>query len=71
MTAEQAPGCNSIGAKIANGCIKRYFDFFDGAPQNVTAPDMPIAVSKRMEQLTIPAVEDIMNAIRKAARREV
>jgi 2-oxoisovalerate dehydrogenase E1 component len=71
VTAEQAPGCNAIGHKIANQCLKRYFDFFDGAPQNVVAPDVPLGVSKKLEQWATPTVDDVMNAIRRAARRGV
>jgi 2-oxoisovalerate dehydrogenase E1 component len=71
VTAEQAPRCNGIGGKMTTQCLQRFFDEFDGAPLNINAPDVPIAVSRRMEVLAIPSVEQTMVGIRKAARREV
>jgi 2-oxoisovalerate dehydrogenase E1 component len=71
VSVEQAPRCNGIGSKIATQCFQRFFDAFDGAPLMINAPNVPIAVSKRMEELAIPSIEQVMTGIRCSARREV
>ena len=38
---------------------------------NINAPDVPLAVSQRMELLAMPTVEQVMDGIRAAARRKV
>ena len=69
--AEQAPACNSIGPRIAAEAERRFFDSFDCPPCFVAAPDVPLPVSRRLEQACIPTVSDIVAAARAAARREV
>ncbi len=71
VVAEQSPACNSLGGKIVAEAVRRYFDAFDGVPVQIAAPSVPIPVSKRLEALCIPTVEQIAVAIRKAARRKV
>ena len=71
VTAEQAPACNSVGAKIAAQCQKRFFDCFDGPPMAVNAPDVPLPVSRRLELLCIPSKDAVAEQIRKAAKRQV
>jgi len=71
VTVEQAPATNSIGAKIAAECMRRYFDYFDGPPAVVTGPDIPLPVSRRGEQACLPTVAQVAAAIRQAAQREV
>jgi len=67
VTVEQAPACNSIGAKIARECQRRFFDYFDGPALAVNAPDVPLPVSRRLEGLCLPSTEQIAAQIRKAA----
>lgn len=71
VMAEQAPACNSLGGKIVAEAVRRYFDAFDGAPVQITAPSVPIPVSKRLEAMCVPTVEQIAAGIRQAARRQV
>jgi len=71
VTVEEAPATNSIGGKIAAECTRRWFDYLDGPPVAVAAPDIPLPVSRRGEQACIPSVAQVAAAIRQAARREV
>jgi len=71
VMAEQSPACNSLGGKIVAEAVRRYFDAFDGAPVQIAAPSVPIPVSKRLEAMCVPTVEQIAAGIRQAARREV
>jgi 2-oxoisovalerate dehydrogenase E1 component len=70
LTVEEAPRCNSIGAKIATECVRRYYDYFDGPPMAVAAPDIPMPVSRRLEQACIPTLDQICEAMLKTAKRQ-
>lgn len=70
VTLEQAPRSNSIGAKIARECQNRFFDAFDGAPVSVNAPDVPLPVSRALEQACMPSLAQVKDAIRAAALRK-
>jgi pyruvate/2-oxoglutarate/acetoin dehydrogenase E1 component len=70
LVAEQAPACGSLGPRIAAECQRRFFDSFDAPPALVAAPDVPLPVSRRLEQACMPTVPDIVAAARAAARRE-
>ena len=70
VTVEQAPASNSIGAKIAAECTRRYFDYLDGPPVAVAAPDIPLPVSRRGEQACLPTTLQVAASIRRAAQRE-
>lgn len=69
VVAELAPACNSLGPKIAAQCQQRFFDFFDGPPSLVAAPDVPLPVSRPLELACIPSPEDIARYVRAAAAR--
>jgi 2-oxoisovalerate dehydrogenase E1 component len=69
--AEQAPACASLGPRIAAECQRRFFDSFDAPPAFVAAPNVPLPVSRRLEQACIPTVQDIIAAARAAAHREL
>jgi len=66
VTVEQAMSCNSIGAKIVRECEHRFFDFFDGPAVCVNAPDVPLPVSRRLEQACMPSLEQVKQALRDA-----
>lgn len=70
LTVEEAPRCNSIGAKIAAACVRRYYDYFDGPPGAVTGPDIPMPVSRRLEQACLPTLDQICDAMLKTAKRQ-
>ena len=68
VTADQAPGTNSVGPKIAAECLKRFFHDFDVPPSFVTGPNVSIPVSRRLEQLCLPTAEHIAEAVRAVLR---
>jgi 2-oxoisovalerate dehydrogenase E1 component len=70
VTVEQAPSCNSIGGKIAAECVRRYFDYLDGPPLAVAAPDIPLPVSRRGELACLNNAAQIATVIRQAAERK-
>ena len=69
VTVEEAPRCNSLGGKIAACCQERFFDWFDGPPAAVNALDVPLPVSRHLEQACLPTVKQAADGIRAAARR--
>jgi 2-oxoisovalerate dehydrogenase E1 component len=71
VTVEQAPATNSIGAKIAAECTRRFFDYLDGPPTAVAAPDIPLPVSRRGEQACVPDVRRVAAVIRQSVQRKV
>jgi 2-oxoisovalerate dehydrogenase E1 component len=71
VIVEQAPACNSLGPKISAQCLRRFFDHLDGPPDLVAAPNVPLPVSRALERLCIPTVEDVARRVRAASRREV
>lgn len=71
VTVEQSPFSLAIGPRIAAECMKRRLDYFDGCPVNVTGPDVPVPVSRRMEEICTPTVSQIADGIRSAALRKV
>lgn len=70
VTVDQAPATNSTGPRIAAECLKRFFGYFDAPPASVAAPNVPIPVSRRLEQLCLPGVDQIAEALRSAVRRQ-
>ena len=71
MTVEEAQACNAIGPKLIRACEQRWFDYLDAPAASVNALDIPLPVSRRMELLCLPSVEQTVALMRKAARREV
>ena len=70
VTVEEAQACNGIGPKLIRACEQRWFDHLDGPAVSVNAPDIPLPVSRRMEQACLPTVAQVAAQIRRAARRE-
>jgi len=68
-TVEEAPRCNSIGAKIARECEQRFFNWLDGPVTAVNALDVPIPASRPYEAYCLPDDDRILAAIRRAALR--
>ena len=70
VTVEQAPASNSIGAKLAGECTRRFFDYLDGPPVGVTALDIPLPVSRRGELACVPGADQIAAVIRQSVLRQ-
>jgi 2-oxoisovalerate dehydrogenase E1 component len=70
VVVDEAPAANSLAAKLISQCVRRFFDELDGPPVAVTAPDVPVPVSRPLEAACRPSVEQVAAAIRAAARRQ-
>jgi len=71
VTVEQAPRCNSIGAKLARECMRRWFDYLDAPVVCVNASDIPLPVSRRLELLCLPTVDEVVETVRNSIMRRV
>jgi len=71
VTVEEAQFCNGIAPKLIRVCEQRWFDYLDAPAASVNALDIPLAVSRRMEEVCLPSIEQVTQTIRAAARREV
>lgn len=71
VTVEEAPGCNSIGGRIANECAAREFYELDGPPVCIHPPSVPIPVSKKLEELCLLDVARTAELIRLAATKRL
>ncbi|MHC4252694.1 MAG: alpha-ketoacid dehydrogenase subunit beta, partial [Planctomycetota bacterium] len=63
VVVEQAPASNSIGARIAGECQRRFFDLLDGPVLCVTGADVPYPVSRALEAACVPGVGDVRRAV--------
>ena len=68
VAVDQAPTTNSVGPKIAAGCLKRFFYDFEVPPAFVAGPSVSIPVSRRLEKLCLPTAEQIAEAVRLVLR---
>lgn len=71
VTVEQAPRCNSVGAKISREVEQRFFDYLDGPTASVNGPDAPLPVSRRLEQACMPTADEVIETVREAALRRI
>ncbi len=71
VVVERAPRSMAIASRLADEIQMRYFDWLDTPTTHVTAPDVPLPVSRVLEQAVLPDTEKVFSAIRRAAQREV
>ncbi len=71
VTVEEAPSSNSIGAKIASESTSRSFCELDGPPLCIGAPNVPIPVSKKLEDQCLIDVRRTAELIRLATMRRL
>jgi len=71
LIVEQAPRSQGLGGRLADEIQLRFFDYLDGPVAHVAAPDVPLPVSRRLEEWVLTSVEGIAGAVAAAARREV
>ena len=69
LIVDQAPRSLSLGGRISDAVQSRFFDYLDGPVSRVTALDVPLPVSRRLEQATLPTVGRIGAAMSRCARR--
>ncbi|MDD5707044.1 MAG: thiamine pyrophosphate-dependent enzyme [Kiritimatiellae bacterium] len=68
---EQSPASLTVGARIAQECQRRYYDYFDGPPGLLAGPDVPLPVCGRLEKACLPTRDDVADLARRCARREI
>lgn len=51
-----------ITSEIITTVVERAFDDLDGQPQRVTGKDLPLPYARNLEKLSLPTVEDIVEA---------
>ncbi len=55
-----------IGATISSIVIKEAFDYLDAAPEVVSGKDVPLPYAENLEKMSLPTVEDIVAAAKRA-----
>jgi len=63
LIVEQNEKSLSVGSRIADEIQGRFFDYLDAPVAHVTAPDVPLPVSRRLEEAILPSPEDIAGAM--------
>ena len=58
-----------IGATISSIVIKEAFDYLDAAPEVVSGKDVPLPYAENLEKMSLPTVEDIVAAAKRACYR--
>jgi len=57
-----------VGAEIAARIYEEAFDFVDAPIKRVAQKEVPLPYNRRLEQLALPQVEDIVNAVREVLK---
>jgi 2-oxoisovalerate dehydrogenase E1 component len=70
LVVEQAPRSLTLGGRIADEIQERFFDDLDGPIAKVSSPDVPLAVSKALEDAMIPSVAQIQAKMAQGARHQ-
>jgi 2-oxoisovalerate dehydrogenase E1 component len=68
LVVNQAARSLSIGARIAEEVQRRFFDYLDAPVAQVTALDVPLPVSKKLEEAVLPSVEQIATAMARGSQ---
>lgn len=67
---EEAPGNHSIGGKIAAEVTELCFDYLDAPIMRLTSSDVPISVSRVLENAAILGDDQIVNMVILASKRQ-
>jgi pyruvate dehydrogenase E1 component beta subunit len=58
-----------IGATISSIVIREAFDYLDAAPEVVSGKDVPLPYAENLEKMSLPTVEEIIAAAKRACYR--
>lgn len=58
-----------IGATISSIVIKEAFDYLDAAPEVVSGKEVPLPYAENLEKMSLPTVEEIVAAAKRACYR--
>lgn len=68
LIVEQAPRSMTLGGRIADEIQARFFDYLDCPVGHVTALDIPLPVSRALEEAALPSVAQIETQMARGAR---
>jgi pyruvate dehydrogenase E1 component beta subunit len=69
IAEESHPFCG-VAAEISAEVMERAFDYLDAPVRRVTGADVPMPYAKNLENLAIPGVKQIVDAVREVAYLE-
>ena len=70
VIVEEAPRSMGIGAHLGHEIQERFFDYLDGPIARVAALDVPLPVSRKLEEAVLPSLGQIKAQIGRGARRQ-
>jgi len=68
VIAEEGWKSYGVGAEIAARIYEEAFDYLDAPIKRVAQKEVPLPYNRRLEQLALPQVEDIVNAVREVLK---
>ena len=70
LIVDQAPRSLSLSARISDEIQERFFDYLDCPVRKVTALDVPVPVSKKLEEAVLPSLDQIGTAMARAGKHQ-
>jgi 2-oxoisovalerate dehydrogenase E1 component len=64
LILEQVPRSMGIASRISDEIQQRFYDYLDAPIEKITAPDVPLPVSRALETAMLPDVESIKERMR-------
>jgi pyruvate dehydrogenase E1 component beta subunit len=68
VIAEEGWKSYGVGAEIATRIYEEAFDYLDAPIKRVAQKEVPLPYNRRLEQLALPQVEDIISAVREVLK---
>jgi len=69
ISVEEGGFFAGIGATISSIVIREAFDYLDAAPEVVSGKDVPLPYAENLEKMSLPTVEEIIAAAKRACYR--
>jgi len=70
VCAEEGWGQHGVGAEIAAVVTDQAFDYLDAPPARVHQKDVPLPYAANLEALSLPGVQDIVDAVKKVSYKD-
>jgi pyruvate dehydrogenase E1 component beta subunit len=64
VVAEEGWRAYGVGAEIASRVTELAFDYLDAPVRRVAQAEVPLPYNRRLEQMALPQVEDVVNAVK-------
>jgi pyruvate dehydrogenase E1 component beta subunit len=65
VTVEEGWRISGIGAEVAAQVVEAAFDYLDAPPARVTQKDVPLPYAANLEAMSLPKVEDVVEAAKR------